>query len=112
MKAAMLLGASSWQKFWRIVFPRMRTVMIIALVIRAVECFKIFDLLYVMTKGGPGVSTESLSVYFYKLTFADLEWSYVAALGLFVLIVLSLIAAGGLWRMQVAQAKAKQPGGA
>lgn len=63
MKAATLLGANAWQRFWRIVIPRMKTVMIIALVIRTVECFKIFDILYVMTRGGPSVATESVSVY-------------------------------------------------
>jgi multiple sugar transport system permease protein len=109
IKAATLLGANSWQRFWRIVLPKMRTVMIIAIVIRAVECFKIFDLLAVMTKGGPGVETETLSYYIYKLTFADLEWAYVAALGLFILIALSVLAWVALWRMQKAQARATAP---
>ena len=111
LKAATLLGANSWQRFWRIVLPKMKMVMIIALVLRTVECFKIFDLLYVMTRGGPGIQTESISVYIYKLTFEQLEWAYVAALGLFVLIVLSLIAWGALWQMQRTQARAQiQPG--
>jgi multiple sugar transport system permease protein len=111
MKAATLLGANGWQRFWRIVLPKMKMVMIIAIVLRTVECFKIFDLLWVMTKGGPGIETESLSLYIYKLTFADLEWSYVAALGLFMLIALSLLAWVALWRMQKAQARAAAPGG-
>ncbi len=106
MKAATLLGANGLQRFWRIVLPRMRTVMLIALIIRTVECFKIFDILYIMTRGGPGVATESISVFLFKRTFADLEWSYVAAIGIFTLIVLSLIAVIGLNRMQAAQAKA------
>ena len=54
MKAATLLGANAWQRFWRIVLPRMKMVMIIALVIRTIECIKIFDVLYVMTGGGAG----------------------------------------------------------
>ena len=107
IKAATLLGANSWQRFWRIVLPRMNTVMIIAIVIRTVECFKIFDILYVMTRGGPGVATESISVYIYKLTFADLDWAYVAAVGLFILVALSLFAVVGLNRMQAAQKKAQ-----
>lgn len=111
LKAATLLGANSWQRFWRIVLPKMKMVMIIALVLRVVECFKIFDLLYVMTRGGPGIRTESLSVYIYKLTFEQLEWAYVAALGLFILVALSLIAWAALWRLQKAQGRAAvQPG--
>ena len=94
--AARLLGGSNWQNFLKIIIPRMKTVIIIALVLRAVECFKIFDLVYIMTKGGPGVQTETISVFLYKLTFAELEWAYVAAIGLTILFVLSVIAAKGL----------------
>ena len=103
MKAATLLGANAWQRFWRIVLPRMKMVMIIALVIRTIECIKIFDILYVMTGGGPGTATKSISVYILDLTFKDLEWAYVAALGLFVLICLSVFAVIGLILMQRAQ---------
>lgn len=94
--AARLLGGSEWQLFRRIILPRMKQVIIIALALRTVECFKIFDVISVMTKGGPGVQTETISVYLYRLTFADYEWGYVAAIGLTVLFVLSVIAAQGL----------------
>ena len=103
MKAATLLGANAWQRFWRIVLPRMKTVMIIALVIRTIECIKIFDILHVMTGGGPGVATKSISVYILDLTFKDLEWAYVAAVGLFVLVCLSVFAVLGLILMARAQ---------
>jgi multiple sugar transport system permease protein len=49
-----------------------------------------------MTKGGPGVQTETISLFLYKQTFGELEWSYVATIGLTILIVLSVIAAKGL----------------
>jgi len=107
LKAATLLGANWGQKFWRIVLPRMRTVIIIAIVIRAVEAFKLFDVMYVMTKGGPGVATETISIYIYKL-FKQLEWSYLAAVGLSILIALSVIAVIGMTLM--AKAKQKQVG--
>jgi len=107
LKAATLLGANWGQKFWRIVLPRMRTVIIIAIVIRAVEAFKLFDVMYVMTKCGPGVATETISIYIYKL-FKQLEWSYLAAVGLSILIALSIIAVIGMTLM--AKAKQKQVG--
>tara|TARA_B100000700_G_C14893380_1_gene783801 strand:- start:84 stop:1013 length:930 start_codon:yes stop_codon:yes gene_type:complete len=94
--AARLLGGSNWQNFVKIILPRMKTVIIIAIVLRAVECFKIFDLIYIMTKGGPGVQTETISVFLYKKTFNNYEWSYVAAVGLSILIALSILAAKGL----------------
>jgi len=60
-----------------------------------------------MTGGGPGVATKSISVYILDLTFKDLEWSYVAAIGLFILVALSLIAVVGIYYMQAAQKKAE-----
>lgn len=112
MRAARLLGANAWQRFWRIALPKMKTVIVIALVIRTVECLKVFDTLFIMTRGGPGVATESVSLYLYKRTFQDLEWSYVAAMGLFVLVVLSVIAALGLKLLarQPADPAAPDPG--
>lgn len=97
--AAKLLGGSNIQNFFKIILPRMKTVIAIALVLRFVECFKIFDLIYIMTKGGPGVQTETISLFLYKLTFGELDWAYVAAIGLTLLFVLSVIAAKALSTM-------------
>lgn len=91
MRAATILGANWWQRFRRIALPRIKAVMVIALGLRVIECFKIFDMQFVMTGGGPGVATESLSLFLYKQTFQSLEWSYVAAIGITVLVVLSVI---------------------
>jgi multiple sugar transport system permease protein len=96
LKAATMLGASWPQRFMRIALPRMRTVITIALVLRLVEAFKLFDVMYVMTRGGPGTATQTISQYIYKKTFNDLEWSYVAAIGLSLLVLLSVVASLGL----------------
>ena len=105
LQAATLLGANWWQKFTRIVLPRMKGVMIIALVIRTVEAFKLFDVAFIMTRGGPGVATETISIWIYKLTFNDLDWSYVASVGITILIALSILAAIGLTLVARAQQK-------
>jgi multiple sugar transport system permease protein len=99
MKAATLLGANAWQRFVTIVLPRMKPIIIIALAIRLIECFKIFDTLYIMTGGGPGVATETVSVYIYKITTNDLIWGYVAAIALAILIVLSVVCVWAMKRM-------------
>jgi multiple sugar transport system permease protein len=83
----------------------MRIVMVIALVIRAVEAFKLFDVMYVMTKGGPGVATETISVYIYKVTFLELEWSYVSAIGFAVLMFLTALGGIGIAILANAQKK-------
>jgi multiple sugar transport system permease protein len=103
MKAATLLGANAWQCFTTIVLPKMKTIIIIALAIRVIENFKIFDTLYIMTGGGPGVATETISVYIYKLTTQDLIWGYVAAIALAILLVLSIATVFAMKRMAAAR---------
>lgn len=99
IKAATLLGASWWQRFRTIVLPKMKTIIIIALAIRVIENFKIFDTLFIMTGGGPGVATETISVYIYKVTQQDLIWGYVAAIALVILITLSVVVSLAISRM-------------
>jgi multiple sugar transport system permease protein len=103
VKAATLLGANAWQRFTTIVLPKMKTIIIIALAIRVIENFKIFDTLYIMTGGGPGVATETISVYIYKVTTQDLIWGYVAAIALAILVVLSFAAVFAMKRMAAAR---------
>ncbi|MDE1994008.1 MAG: sugar ABC transporter permease [Rhizobiaceae bacterium] len=106
MRAATLLGASWSQRFRTIVLPKMKTIIIIALAIRVIENFKIFDTLYIMTGGGPGVATETISVYIYKITQQDLVWGYVAAIALVILIVLSVLVSLAISRMNAAKKEA------
>lgn len=90
-EAAMTLGANSWQIFKYVTFPMLRPVIYVAIVIRALECFKIFDLVYIMTGGGPGVSTESLSLYIYRVAFKYGQLSYAAAVAMVVLLSIAVI---------------------
>ena len=99
VRAATLLGANPLQRFTSIVLPRMKTIIGIALAIRVIECFKIFDTLFIMTGGGPGVATETISVYIYKIATQDLIWGYVAAIALAILIMLSVVCVWALKRM-------------
>lgn len=91
--AAVLLGASWTRRFLTIVLPRMKTIIVIAIAIRVIENFKVFDNFYIMTGGGPGVATETISIYIYKVTQQELIWGYVAAIALAILIVLSVVSA-------------------
>ncbi|MBL0372780.1 sugar ABC transporter permease [Rhizobium sp. KVB221] len=103
LRAATLLGASWPQRFRTIILPKMKTIIIIALAIRVIENFKIFDTLYIMTGGGPGVATETISVYIYKVTQNDLIWGYVAAIALVILIVLSIAVNFAIKKMNAAR---------
>lgn len=101
--AAVLLGASWWRRFFTIVLPRMKTIIIIAIAIRMIENFKVFDNFYIMTGGGPGVATETISIYIYKVTQQELIWGYVAAIALAILIVLSVVSALAIAKLRKAQ---------
>lgn len=97
LTAATLLGASPWQRFRTIVLPKIKVIIVIALAIRVIEVFKIFDTLFIMTAGGPGTATETISVFFYKIMTLELAWSYVAAAGLVILIALSILAVAAMY---------------
>lgn len=86
VRAAMILGASPRQIFWRVVLPMLKPVIIVAFVIRSMEIIKLFDEVFMLTRGGPGTSTETISLYIYKLAFADFQLAYGAAAAFLVLI--------------------------
>src|SRR5690606_18744789 len=62
-EAAQLENASAWQQFWGITFPMLLPISAAVLFIRIVESFKIMDTVFVLTGGGPGVSTETLTLF-------------------------------------------------
>ncbi|MET1160887.1 MAG: sugar ABC transporter permease [Thermoprotei archaeon] len=91
IEAAEVLGASSWQIFWKIRIPMIKQLIGVAIVLRALEAFKVFDYVYVMTGGGPGTATETLSVYIYRLAIQYSDISYAAAVSLIILLMIALI---------------------
>jgi multiple sugar transport system permease protein len=86
VRAATILGASPRQVFWRVVLPMLLPVIVIAFVIRAMEIIKLFDEVFMLTRGGPGSSTETISLYIYKLAFNDFQLAYGAAAAFLVLL--------------------------
>jgi len=92
VEAARVLGASSRQILWRISLPVMKSLIVVALIIRGLEAFKIFDTVFIMTGGGgPGTSTETISVYVYQLAINYHNLSYAAAVSLLLLVVLAVV---------------------
>jgi multiple sugar transport system permease protein len=86
VRAAIILGASPRQVFWRVILPILKPVIVVAFVIRAMEVIKLFDEVFMLTRGGPGSSTETISLYIYKLAFNDFQLAYGAAAAFIVLI--------------------------
>lgn len=91
-EAAMIDGASQWQVFRRITLPMMSKVIAIAVLIRGIDLFRVFDYVFVMTSGGPGTSTYTLSLYAWQQTFSFVKWGYGATLSLVTLAIILAVA--------------------
>jgi multiple sugar transport system permease protein len=91
-EAAQLDGASGWQQFWRITFPLLRPVSAITLLLGLVYTLKVFDIIWIMTKGGPTDSSTTFATWSYRLGFGNLlpQFGPGAAVGN-LLIVMALI---------------------
>jgi multiple sugar transport system permease protein len=92
LKAAAVLGASPWRIFRRLIIPLMLPIILVSLVIRSIEIFKIFDPVFILTRGGPGEATETISMFMYSEGFVYFRIAYIAAAAfvvLFVVIALS-----------------------
>ena len=91
-EAASIDGAGGWQRFWRITFPLLRPVSAITLLLGFVYTLKVFDIIWIMTKGGPATSSTTLAIWSYQLSFGSLlpDFSSAAAVGN-VLIIIAVV---------------------
>ncbi len=90
-EAAQIDGGSGWQIFTRITLPVISPVIVVAVLFRALDIFKLFDIILPMTGGGPGTSTETASLYLYILGFKNFRLGYTAAASYIVLILFSIL---------------------
>ncbi|UCC86954.1 MAG: sugar ABC transporter permease [Anaerolineales bacterium] len=79
-EAALVDGAGRWYSFWHITLPLIMPTMVIVLVIRSMDAFKVFDIIYIMTSGGPADSTKVISYFTYLEAFSYLRFGRAAAL--------------------------------
>jgi ABC-type sugar transport system permease subunit len=91
-EASVIDGANAWQHFWHIRLPLLTPTLLIASMFRALDAFRIFDLVYVLTGGGPADSTEVLSTLTYKHLFSALQFGYGSALATIMFITEIVIA--------------------
>jgi multiple sugar transport system permease protein len=101
-EAAYVDGASLWQAFWHITLPLLKPFIMLTVFLRMIDAFKTFDLIWGITKGGPGSATESIALYTHKTAFTSFELSYAAAMSLLQLVI--IIGIGKLLLGQLNQA--------
>lgn len=88
LEAADVDGANSWQKFVYIVLPYIKPIVGLGVLLRLMDLMKFFDKIYVLTGGGPGVSTETLPYFIYKVSFKYFQMGYGASISIVTLIIL------------------------
>jgi multiple sugar transport system permease protein len=93
-------GGSAWAKFRYVTWPHLLPFVFVAMIFRIVQAFAIFDLVWVMTGGGPGGATETMSVYTYQTYMRYLDFGYGSALALATVAILAVTAAA-LYRLLV-----------
>ncbi len=86
-EAAKVDGAGWWQRFFKITLPLLRPALLIALLFRTMDAFRVFDLVFVMTQGGPADSTNVLQFYGYKKIFAEGMMGYGSAVSVLVFLI-------------------------
>lgn len=99
-KSAAVDGAGKWQVFTRITLPLLKPVFFVALLLRIMDAFKIFDTIYTMTYGGPGQATELISMLIYKQGLKYFDIGRASSLSVMFLIIIFLISINFLRRIQ------------
>jgi multiple sugar transport system permease protein len=86
-EAARIDGASAWRQFRHVTLPLLQPAILVALIFRTLDAFRVFDLVYALTGGGPGTSTEPIALYTFNALFQTLRFGYGSALSVIVFVV-------------------------
>ena len=87
----MVDGANGFRLFWNVVLPSIKPILLIALVLRGLDLLRTFDLVALATRGGPGISSETITYYIYNLSFKFFDLGMGAAAALLMLGGLSIV---------------------
>ncbi len=80
IEAAVVDGASPFQRFWHVLLPLLAPTLIVAMLLRSIDALKTFDIIYTMTQGGPGFATETLNIYSYVQGFSYFQMGKASSL--------------------------------
>jgi multiple sugar transport system permease protein len=108
IKAARVMGATRWQVFRYVQLPLLKLVIVIAVVIRSMEALKIFDMPMLLTQGGPGNATETLSIFLWRNAWGFNKISYAAASSLIVLVLFTGVIYASIWVLRRERAQLEE----
>jgi multiple sugar transport system permease protein len=89
-EAASVDGASTWRRFWHITLPGLKHVMIVTTLLSFILTINDFNIIYVMTRGGPGDATQVFATYSYQVAFGQLRWGRGVTIAIFLVPLLTL----------------------
>lgn len=99
-EAAIVDGSSAWQTFCHVTLPLLKPAILIALLLRTMDLLRVFDQIFILTEGGPGFSTETVSLYIYRTAFRFSDFGYAAAMSFVLLLFTNFISAGYIRLLQ------------
>ena len=108
-EAASLDRASSWMTFTKITLPYLKTPILLALLFRTIDTFKFFEAPYIITQGGPGDLTESLSLMAYNIGFEQSRLGMGAAISWLMVIVINILATVLIWALTRTRRRVEEP---
>lgn len=91
-EAASIDGATKIQSFFKVTLPLLKPSILVALLFRTLDAFRVFDLIFVLTGGGPGGETETLSIYGYKVMFGQTNFGYGSVIVMLMFVCVAIIA--------------------
>ncbi|MBI4613567.1 MAG: sugar ABC transporter permease [Planctomycetes bacterium] len=91
-EAARIDGAWAWRRFWHVTLPLLRPAILLAVLFRTIDAFRVFDLVYVMTRGAPAGSTNVLSFHGYETMFPEQLFGYGSAVSVLVFLITATLA--------------------
>jgi multiple sugar transport system permease protein len=94
LEASKIDGANWWQQIFLVKLPMIRSILVIALLMRLIDVFRALEVMFIMTYGGPGRATELLSLYIYKSAFDGLQLGYASAVSVFLIVIVFALSFG------------------
>src|SRR5690606_28961132 len=93
-------GAGAWHIFRHVTLPLLAPLILVVLILCTIDAFRVFDAIYVLTGGGPADTTETLSIYAYKLLFQTLEFGYGSTVAVAVFASVAVITGVYVWLLR------------
>lgn len=94
VEASKIDGANWWQQIFHVKLPMIRSILLIALLMRLIDVFRALEVMYIMTGGGPGRSTELLSLHIYNRAFSAQQLGYASAIAVLLILIVSALSIG------------------